>query len=227
MGTLLPCGSHHTCFFGKVLFTSPVNTQTPLKTDLLHSAFPPLSRLGFLTRDQAGVSSPFLAKNFLAGSQSHMQGPIPCADFQPLPGACQSQSHKRSQMRACTSATRSIQPSQEALCHPPAAGLCPSPFCPNPSFLATSGTCQTQDLHPKLLHPADGTTNVSLASSKAETDPSPVRPAQPPPPAAPLPARPAGPRRCLAVTGAELTPRSRVPPGGGRVRSMLRLLCAA
>lgn len=134
MGTLLPCGSHHTCFFGKVLFTSPVNTQTHLKTDLLHSAFPPLSQLSFLTRDQAGISSPFFAKNFLAGSQSHMQGPIPCADFQPLPGACHSQSHKRSQMRACTSATRSIQPSQEAVspasCRPVPLALLPQSQLP-------------------------------------------------------------------------------------------------
>lgn len=39
MDTLLPYGSHHICSFGKVLFSSPVNIQTPLKTDLLHLAF--------------------------------------------------------------------------------------------------------------------------------------------------------------------------------------------
>lgn len=55
-------------------------------------------------------------------------------------------------MRACTSVTPYIYPSREDLCHLPAAdsSLCHLLLCPSPSFLVMSGTCQVQNLHPKL-----------------------------------------------------------------------------
>lgn len=81
-------------------------------------------------------------------------------------------------------------------------------FCPSPSFLGMAGTCQTQDLQPKLNNPTEGTADGSLARQKQSSEP--CAPAADPI----LPSLPAAtdslghqdsPLRCLAVTAAKPT----------------------
>lgn len=134
-----------------------------------------ISQLVFLTRVQAGVPSPFLSKSVLAGSQSHTQGPIPCADSSPFQGLV---SEPREKPNEALHLCHPFHPAEwgpsvsPASCRP--SSVCPLLLCPSPSFPAVSGTARC-GISPQN----SGTTNGSVAGSEAETQASPVPPAQP------------------------------------------------
>ena len=114
--------------------------------------------------------------------------PISSPFFQRSP--CQSQSHKRSKMRACTSASpsraASLQPSQEALQHLlSAAGssVCPLLLssAPHPVFGGWPAHARCRISKPKLNNPTKGTADGSLAKQQGRNRaPSPVHPLQTP-----------------------------------------------
>lgn len=169
---------------GKVLFTSPVNTQTPFKTgrmvghDVLHTALPPWlygSHTVWFSNEGPswGPSLPCKEMSLIGDipgwilelhSKDLFHVLISSSFFQGCP--CQSQSHERSKIRACTSASparaASFQPSQEALQYLlSAAGSSVYPLllssAPHPVFWGwlAHATCSIPS--PKLNNPTEGT----------------------------------------------------------------------